>query len=239
MTLSDQIADWIAEAVRKAGCKGAVVGLSGGVDSAVAAALCKKAVGDNVLGVIMPCESDTRDEKDALLVAEKLQIETEKVDLDKPFDVIIGKLPEGTNIARANLKPRLRMAVLYYFANKLSYVVIGAGNKSELMVGYFTKYGDGGVDLMPLGGLYKSQVRDLAEDLGILPPIINKVPSAGLWDGQTDEDEMGIAYEELDRALQAIESGRSEGVPPHLLDKVREMMAISEHKRSTPPVFEK
>ncbi len=243
MTLSDQIADWIAQAVREAGSKGAVLGLSGGVDSAVAAVLCKKALGDNVLGVIMPCESDPQDEKDALAVAEQFSIETKKVDLNRAFSAIVDELPvdelpKGTDFVRANLKPRLRMTTLYYLAKKLSYLVVGTGNKTEIMIGYFTKYGDGGVDLLPLGGLYKTQVRTLAEEVAISQSIIDKPPSAGLLDGQTDEGEIGITYEDLDAALRAIESNRTDKIDPQLLEKVRRMIASSAHKRTAIPVFE-
>ncbi len=238
MTLSDQIVDWVAQTVRGAASKGVVLGLSGGVDSAVAAVLCKKALGDNVLGVIMPCESDTQDEKDALAVAKQFDIKTERVNLNGAFSAIAGELSGGTDLGRANLKPRLRMTTLYYLAKKLSYLVVGTGNKTEIMIGYFTKYGDGGVDLLPLGGLYKTEVRELARELKIPDSIINKPPSAGLWDGQTDEGEMGIVYEDLDSALRAIESNRTKDVDPQILDKVRQMIAASAHKRATTPVFE-
>lgn len=238
MTLPDQIANWITQAVREAGSKGVVLGLSGGVDSTVAAVLCKKALGNNVLGVIMPCESDPQDERDAVLVAEKFQIKRERVDLNGAFRAIVDELPEGTDLVRANLKPRLRMTTLYYLAKKLSYLVVGTGNKTEIMIGYFTKHGDGGADLLPLGGLYKTQVRTLAEEVAIPQSIINKPPSAGLLDGQTDEDEIGIAYEDLDEALKAIESNQTDKIDPQLLEKVRQMIAASAHKRATTPVFE-
>ena len=238
MTLSKQISDWIAQTVKNTGSKGAVVGLSGGIDSAAVAALCKKALGDNVLGVIMPCESNAQDEEDAILTANTFDIKTERVDLNGPFSAIIDELPDGTDLARANLKPRLRMAVLYYLANKLSYMVAGTGNKTEIMIGYFTKYGDGGVDLLPLGGLYKADVRNLARELNIPDSIINKPPSAGLWDGQTDEDEMGMTYDDLDSTLQAIESNQTDKMDPQLLNKVREMIDDTTHKRAAAPAFE-
>lgn len=237
--LTDRISDWITSAVREAGMKGAVVGLSGGVDSAVTAALCVKALGkDTVLGVIMPCESGMRDEEDARYVAVKFGMATSTVRLDRPFHALSEELDGPTGLARANLKPRIRMAVLYHFANAMSYMVVGTGNRTELMVGYFTKYGDGGVDILPLGGLYKTQVRELARELGVPEEIIKKPPSAGLWEGQTDEDELGISYEELDRALQALESGQRDGIAPETMARVKGMVGGSAHKRICAQVCE-
>ncbi len=236
--LPDRIANWIASSVREAGMRGVVVGLSGGLDSAVTAVLCRRALGDDVLGVIVPCESDRRDEEDARLVATSLRIGAVTVRLEEPYHDLVRALPNATPLARANLKPRLRMAVMYSFANSLSYLVAGTGNKTELMVGYFTKYGDGGVDILPLGELQKTEVRRLATKLGVPKRIIEKPPSAGLWEGQTDEDEMGITYEELDRALVAVETGRIDGVAPETVERVERMVASSAHKRSCPLIFE-
>ena len=142
-------------------------------------------------------------------------------------------------MAYANLKPRLRMCALYYFAQKLNYLVAGTGNKSELVVGYFTKYGDGGVDILPLVGLLKTEVRQLAKELKIPREIIEKTPSAGLWHGQTDEGEMGITYEELDRIIVAIGRKKIKGISKAKLSKVKKMMRGSLHKRAPIPVFEK
>jgi len=236
--LVERIAAWIASAVKDAGLQGAVVGLSGGVDSAVVAALCREALGDRVLGVLMPCESDPRDGEDALLVANTLGIETTTVRLDEVYQALARALPKPpTGLAAANLKPRLRMTTLYCFANQRSYIVAGTGNKSELMAGYFTKYGDGSADILPLGELYKTDVRKLARELGIPAPVLEKAPSAGLWKGQTDEEEMGISYEELDRALQSIESGRDSNVPVAIIEQVTLRIVASEHKRSPARVF--
>ena len=236
--LADRVAEWIASQIREAGRKGVVVGLSGGIDSAVTAALSKMALGDRVLGLIMPCESARQDEEDATLVAVGLGLTTVTVRLDEAFRALREVLPPGDALPVANLKPRLRMAVLYYHANMLSYLVAGTGNRTELMVGYYTKFGDGGADILPIGGLYKTEVRTLAQELGLPKRIIEKPPSAGLWEGQTDEGELGITYPELDRALQALDSGRTESVPPGKLTKVHEMVARSAHKRSGARVFE-
>ena len=243
--LADRIAEWIVAKAQDAGVKGAVVGLSGGIDSAVTAALCKRALGGHVLGVVMPCESVRADEEDAALVAAELGIPTVTVRLDEPFQALVRELEPAPGLARSNLKPRLRMTTLYYYANSRSYMVVGTGNRTEIMAGYFTKHGDGGVDILPLGGLYKTQVRALARELGLPQRIIDKPPSAGLWEGQTDEGELGISYEELDRALaatsadgQAVESGSEDGLAPEVLARVREMVARSAHKRALAPVCE-
>ncbi|RLJ06353.1 MAG: NAD(+) synthetase [Candidatus Aenigmatarchaeota archaeon] len=231
---AEEIANWIKNKVEEANAKGAVIGMSGGVDSSLAAVLCKKALGDNLLGILMPCHSNPSDLEHAKIVAEKFGIPTQTVDLTEIYDKLLKTLPDGNQIAKANLKPRLRMLALYYFANKLGYLVAGTGNKTEIMVGYFTKYGDGGVDIEPIGGLYKTQVRELAKELGIPEEIITKPPSAGLWEGQTDEGEMGITYEELDKILQALEKGDTEGLDPEKVEKVKQMIQKSEHKRKPP-----
>jgi len=237
MKLSEKIAKWIKNRVEEAKAEGVVVGLSGGVDSSVVAVLAKKAMGDNVLGVIMPCHSTHIDERYAYLVANKLNIKTEKVDLSSVYDNFLKILPSGKEMALANLKPRLRMITLYYFANNLNYLVAGTGNRSEITVGYFTKYGDGGVDILPIGGLLKTQVRRLARELGVPEEIIKRVPSAGLWKGQTDERELGLRYEDLDKTILAIESGKVKDLPAEIVDKVKKLMERSIHKRSPVPIF--
>ena len=128
----------------------------------------------------------------------------------------------------ANLKPRLRMSTLYFIANSLNYLVVGTGNRSELTIGYFTKHGDGAADLLPLGRLLKSEVRELAIELEIPQSIIDKAPSAGLWAGQTDEDEMGFAYSDLERYLK----GGPEGVAPALAMRIERLVRTTEHKRT-------
>ena len=230
-----EITAWLRKKVRAAGAKGLVVGLSGGVDSACTAALAQRAMGDEVLGVLMACGSSSEDAKYAHLVADTFGIRTITVDLAAAYDALLRVLPPADELAAANIKPRLRMVVLYYLAAANHYLVAGTGNKSELMVGYFTKYGDGGVDLEPMGDLYKWQVRDLARTLGVPRPIIERAPSAGLWPGQTDEGEMGLTYDVLDDTLAMIESGRTEEADPEVLERVRRMIAKSEHKRSVPP----
>jgi NAD+ synthase len=133
-------------------------------------------------------------------------------------------------LAQANIKARLRMITLYSYANQLGYMVVGSGNRSELVTGYFTKYGDGGVDILPLGNLVKAQVRELAAYLGVPECIITKPPSAGLWQGQTDESEMGLTYREIDEYLL------NDKASDVVRRKLESMFAASEHKRKTPPL---
>lgn len=197
----ERISGWIKNKVDEADAKGVVLGLSGGLDSSVTAVLCKKALGENVLGLIVPCHSDPQDLRHAKLVADKFKIKTQTIDLTETYDTIVKNLPSGNKTSLANIKPRLRMLTLYYFANLRKYLVVGTGNKSELKVGYFTRYGDGGVDLLPIGDLYKTQIIKLACKLGIPKEIIEKSPSAGLWLHQRDEDELGVKYHELDTIL--------------------------------------
>jgi NAD+ synthase len=235
--LAGRIASWLQDRLAKASASGFVVGLSGGIDSAVSAAVCKRAVGDAVLAVWMPCHSIPEDERLARMAANALNLDLMTVDLSPPYDAFLKELPEGNPMARANLKPRLRMATLYYLAQSRNYLVAGTGNKPEFMVGFFTKYGDGGVDLEPLGELYKHEVRALAGALGIPQPIIDRAPSPGLWPGQTDEGEMGITYAEIDAILAAWEAGQTPQLPADRVAKVQEMIARSAHKRALPPAF--
>jgi NAD+ synthase len=238
MKLSEEIAKWIKNKVNEARAEGVVIGLSGGVDSSVVACLAKEALGDKVLGLIMFCYNDPVDEDYAYLIADRLNIRTERVNLDSIYDEFLRILPSGKKVSQANLKPRMRMITLYYFANNLNYLVAGTGNKSEIMVGYFTKYGDGGADILPIGGLLKTQVRELARELKIPEEIIKRVPSAGLWEGQTDEGELGLSYEDLDKAILAIESGETKNLSAGMMERVKELMRKSAHKRSPIPTFE-
>jgi NAD+ synthase len=234
--LSRQITEWMQEQVFSAGGKGAVFGLSGGIDSAVVAVLCKKAFGDQCLGLIMPCHSIGLDQEHGELAARKFEVPYAIYKLDGIYDqamAVLGISADKTanTLAVSNIKPRLRMTMLYYFAAEKGFLVMGTGNRSEIEVGYYSKYGDGGVDLEPIGDLLKEEVRELAEYLGVPREIIEKKPSAGLWEDQSDEDEMGFTYRELDSFL------RGEKVNPALEGRIKEMQRRSEHKRVMPPVF--
>ena len=234
--LAENLVSWIREQVSGAGADGVVVGMSGGIDSSVVAVLGKSAFPDSTLGLLLPCYSSQADIDHAYMVANKFQIPTRLISLDGVFDTLIHLLPrdefepEARKIAEANLKPRIRMTTLYYFAHQLHYLVLGCGNKCELAVGYFAKYGDGGVDILPLGNLVKSQVRELAHYLGIPREIIDKPPSAGLWEGQTDEQEMGLTYEQLDTYFTGGE------VSEEVRKRIEEKVTRNAHKRIMPPI---
>ncbi len=231
--IAEKLTDWIRQRLSASGTKGVVLGLSGGIDSAVVAALAQRACGNNVLGLIMPCHSDPQDAADAGLVAEALNLETKTIDLTQAYDSLLLALGEPSgerSLALANIKPRLRMITNYFHAQKLGYLVAGTGNRSELTIGYFTKHGDSGCDILPIGGLVKHQVWDLARYLDIPDKIIDKAPSAGLWPDQTDEGEMGLSYTELDSYILTGEAS------PSSQAKIEQMRAKSAHKRAMPPV---
>jgi len=230
--------EWIRSQVAGAGAKGVVYGLSGGLDSALVGALCQRAFSESSLAVIMPCHSLDQDMDDARLVADALGLQTRVVVLDHVYDVLrelldpggAGLSGEKMQLTLANMKPRLRMIVLYYYASIYNYLVVGGSNKSEITVGYFTKHGDGGSDMIPLGNLVKSQVREMAYYLRVPEKIIMKPPSAGLWENQTDEEEMGFSYTMLDRYLLGGD------VPDDVRERIEGMRRGSEHKRRTPPI---
>jgi NAD+ synthase len=229
---------WIKTQVRAAKSKGVVLGLSGGLDSCVVAALAKEALGtQKVLGLLLPCHSQKMDGRDARVFAGKFGIKTKEIDLTGVYDGLIKVLPAADRMTKANLRPRLRMIVLYYFARKLNYLVCGTSNKSELMAGYFTKFGDGASDILPIGDLFKTQVRKLAVELKIPQPVIAKPPTAGLWPGQTDEKEMGITYPELDDILGRMEKAGKQVLPGAKVKRVKELVKSSQHKRCKPETF--
>jgi len=232
--IADNLVEWLRKKVEAAGATGAVVGLSGGIDSSVTVRLAQKAFGENVLGVIMPCHSKNRDAEDAEMLAEMFSVKHIKYDLSDVFDHFLDGLNstgiEGSRLAEANIKPRIRMTALYYYAQSLNYLVVGTDNRSELKIGYFTKYGDGGIDLGPLGSLVKNEVKGLARELGIPEEIINKKPSAGLWQGQTDEEEMGFSYQELDHYIL---TGEAEDKIKEKIDRLAEK---NKHKLQPIPI---
>ncbi len=230
--LVNELVTWLRDKVHNAGSKGLVFGLSGGVDSAVLAGISKLAFPDTSLGLIMPCHSNPIDLEHALLVSKTLNLDTEVIDLTCTFNTLLESLKLGNNeLAIANIKPRLRMTTLYYYAQNHNYLVIGSTNKSEFTVGYFTKHADSGVDLLPLAEFTKTEIWQLARFLNIPYVVIGKVPSAGLWDNQTDEDEMGFSYGVLDRFIKTGEADES------IKNKIQRMNNNSNHKRVYPPIF--
>jgi NAD+ synthase len=255
--LADQITTWLREQFEITGAERFILGLSGGIDSAVVAGLCARAVGpEKVLGVMMPSASNPDDLVAAQSVADAFGINVTTLDLTEAADTVFQAIPDagtlfsevlGENepadvnnrlaLAKANVRPRLRMITLYYLANLSGGVVVGTGNKSELMIGYFTKYGDGGVDLFALTDLYKYEVRAVAREIGVPEAVIARPPSAGLWEGQTDENEIGLTYEVLDTTLQAIDRNETSEIDPDVLAKVQRMIGSTHHKRTSVPAF--
>lgn len=233
--VADKLTAWLDAKLKETGAKSFIIGLSGGIDSAVVAALCARVRPQNTYGYIMPCHSDPDDAMYGKMLADAYDIPCKVVVLDDVFDQLLPKLTDAryednlTNLAFANIKPRLRMTTLYFFASMHNGLVVGTGNKAELTVGFFTKYGDGGCDLLPLANLTKSQVFELAEYLKVPRPIIDKRPSAGLWQDHDDEEEMGITYQQLDRYL---ETGEAE---PEVMKVIKKLHQRSEHKRNLPP----
>lgn len=228
------------------GAKGVVLGLSGGIDSALAARLAADAIGPSaVLGVLLPDAEyspalleETRD------YAGSLGIGVREVSIATIESAVRGLFPEVSDPATwGNVKARARMLVAYTLARELGRRVLGTGNKSELLLGYFTKYGDGGVDLLPLGDLYKTQIRELAARLELPRPIRDRPPTAGLWPGQTDEAELGLPYEQLDQVLFGIEQlvplediASATGLEMALVASIDRRVQENRHKRRLPPI---
>src|SRR5215212_3068815 len=215
--LADQIASWLRFQMEQAGTSRLVLGLSGGIDSAVACALSTMAAGPSrVIAAIMPIHSRPEDLRDAELVASAFEVVPRVVDLVPAHDALVAAMP-GDDAAG---------------------LVVGTGTKTELAIGYFTKYGDGGVDVLPLGDLATTAVRGLARALGVPEPVISKAPSAGLWEGQTDEAEIGVTYDELDRVLASFAGGEDkESLDPGTMERISALVTASEHKRRAIPVF--
>jgi NAD+ synthase len=238
-----EIQNWIKEYINSANMEGVVVGISGGIDSAVTTKLCVNALGkENVIGLSLPCSSIQDDINDAKQFAQNLGIKFMKIELTNIYEKFIeltSPIFESPQIAGANLKSRLRMMTLYYVGQSLGrQLIAGTSNRTELAIGYFTKYGDGGVDFEPIGELYKCEVRAIAKSLNIPEKIIKKPPSAGLWLGQTDEDEIGLTYEILDEIIFRIDYNLTlDDLNQNDILKVKKMIRSAYHKNEMPPSF--
>ena len=226
---------WIQRQLHIAEKDGIVIGVSGGVDSAVALGLCGRYT-ERVRALILKCHSTGEDIQHARMVSSRFGINPRNIDLTPTYDLLCNTLGSFSGrSAEGNIKSRLRMCALYADANTNGYLVCGTTNLTELTTGYYTKYGDGGVDIEPLAGLLKREVRAIASALGVPDEIIYKRPSAGLYPGQFDEDELGYPYEALDDATSSLVFGTNFKVPPVARDAVNLRMLATEHKRRMPP----
>lgn len=239
----DVVLRFIKDKFNETGAKGVVLGFSGGLDSAVVMKLCAEALGAGlVTPFLLPYgEEGAVHMEDARGYTEALGIEPVVVDIKPIVDAFVSSLGGSSTASLGNLKARARMTVLYHYANENGLLVMGTSNKSETAVGYFTKYGDGGADLAPIGDLYKTEVRELAREIGVPEGLIEKPPTAGLWGGQTDEGELGISYGELDRILLGIELGLADeeiveraATTVEEVARIRAKVLASVHKRKRP-----
>jgi NAD+ synthase len=239
------IGDFIRGQLRQAGFERAVLGLSGGIDSAVVAYLVAEAIGaERLLCVLMPYRtSSPASRADAEAVVAALSCASEVVDITPMVDAFFGDDTEVSPLRRGNFAARQRMAVLYDRSVTWGGLVVGTGNKTESLIGYTTIFGDNACAFNPIGDLYKSQVRQLAAATGVPEAIIRKPPSADLWPGQTDEAEAGFSYPQLDRLLywridkrRSVEEVAAMGFDPALVARVDRMIATSEFKRQVPPI---
>jgi NAD+ synthase len=245
--IEKRITRFIKEYVSNAGAEGIVLGLSGGIDSATIAALSSKALGsDHVLGLLMP-EKETRNQKDiddAKTIAEKFNFATQMVDLTPVVESFYSTIPvfdQSDKLCKGNVKARTRMVILYYYANKLNKIVCGSSDKSETLMGYFTKWGDGAADIAPIMDLYKTQVRKLATHLGIPENLALKPSTPALWPNQSVENELGIKYETLDlilygleRFMAAEEIANQLNIQKVKVEEVKNRWLANEHKRRMP-----
>ena len=221
-----EIIKWIKTEVKKAKAKGVIVGISGGIDSALVAYLAKKAFPNNSLGILMPINKDRYfDLEDGLELVKTFDLKFKIVDLYDEYQSIVNKTKIFSNLTKGNLQARLRMTTLYSFAQENNYLVLGTDNKAEYNLGYFTKWGDGGCDLLPIVNLYKSEVFEYAKKVGIPINIINKTPSAGLWDDQSDEKELGFTYDDYEQYDKNLLTDQQ------LIEKIKLQISKTNHKR--------
>ncbi|MFC6753333.1 NAD+ synthase [Halorubrum tibetense] len=250
-TTRDRIVSFITDLVADAGTEGAVLGLSGGIDSTLTAYLAVEALGPEGLhGITMPAAvNDPEVMSDAERVADELGIDYDVIEIQPIAEAFFDAMPEAADdrMATGNVYVRTRAVLNYFVANAENRIVLGTGNRAEAMTGYFTKYGDQAVDCNPIGNLYKMQVRQLAAHVGVPRDLVMQEPTAGMWDGQTDAAEMGLDYDTVDAILAVHVDGglsrsatiRELGVPTEAVDRVVELYERSAHKRSMPPAPER
>ena len=249
---NENISKWMREYLENSGCKGYVLGISGGLDSSVCLSILKRSVPiESIKAVALPCNSNTDSLTDAQKLADNMGIKLEVINLENSFNTIIENLKSISNnkispLVKGNIAARLRMVQLYSIANQNNMLVIGTCNKSELMISYGTKFGDLSSDLEIIGEWYKTQVYEMADFMPEIPSsIINKKPSADLWENQSDESEIGFSYPTLDKILQRWEADNgkyinyNDGITEEDFNKVSSMIRKSEHKRSMPPICPK
>ncbi len=236
------ICNFIKEDIHKYGLKGGVLGLSGGLDSSIVAVLASSVLGsENVLGLILPYRKSSSESKEhALLLADKFGIRTREFDISEMAD---GYHEEMNKIRLGNLLARLRMSIVFDQSQKHGYMVLGTSNKTEFLIGYTTWYGDSAAGMYPIGDLYKTQVRALAKYVGVPDEIISKSPSADLWQGQTDEGEIGITYQKMDEILFQLFDRRmskeeiiQKGCDRETVDRLLQMVKRTQFKRIMPPI---
>jgi NAD+ synthase len=239
------LVQFLRSETRRAGFQRAVVGVSGGVDSALSCALAAEALGpENVLAVRMPYETSSPDSlKHAHLVIEATGVQEVTIPITEMVDPLFERIPDADQVRRGNAMARARMIVLYDQSAAFQALVVGTGNKTEILLGYTTLYGDAACGLNPLGDLYKTQVRQLARAVGVPEMILAKPPTADLWVGQTDEGELGFTYEEVDRLLLLLIDGRYDpaacvaaGFDQGFVETVVERVRRSQYKRVLPPI---
>ncbi len=247
--VTSRITSFIKDFVIRSNRGGVVVGLSGGIDSTVTAYLCVKALGNqNVVGLIMPEANVTPEEdiKDALSVAKRLNVEYHMIDITNYAKSIEALIPNSDQVSRGNIRARIRMVILYYYANVKNYLVVGTGDKSEILLGYFTKYGDGASDFMPIADLYKTQVRELGKYLGVPDQIVLKKSSPRLWAGQMAETELVLSYDTIDPILYTLVDLRLDvktiseklNVSENLVRSIYNRVLSNEHKRRGPMIVQ-
>lgn len=239
--LERKISDFIRERVNSAGAKGVIVGLSGGLDSALVATLCHKALNGNVFALLMPsASSNEANLKDALMLCESLNLAYEVVQIQPILDSFLQTCHEPNQTRTGNLCARIRMSLLYDFSALKGYLVVGTSNKSERMLGYGTIYGDLACAFNPIGELYKSDIFDFARYLALPQCFIDKAPSADLYEGQSDEGDLGFKYADIDRLLKALKKADTKtiaSVDKNLLEMVEKRIKSNAFKNAMPTIF--